>query len=389
MSETKIEFYRHNIGEEEIGLCQEALASLFHTTGPMCQRFEEEFAAYLGAPHVVSLSTCTAALEVMLTALGVQPGDEVITTPMTFAATSTAVLRLGAKPVFVDVEPETANMRADLVEGAITPRTKAILPVHLYGNMCDMRKLRQIADRHGLALVADCAHAVESRRDGLGSADVADAACYSFYTTKNLACGEGGALAMHDAGLADRCKKLRLHGMSKGAADRYSKSYQHWDIDELGFKANLSDILAALLIPQIKKLPDYLARREELALKYERAFEQIDGVDFPRPPSGSTSARHLFTIWVDQRDRFLELLQEQNIGVAVNYRAIHLLTYFRRALGHKPGDFPVAERIGDSTISLPLYPKLSGQEAQRVIQAVQKVSEQLLGQASKSLERKA
>jgi UDP-4-amino-4-deoxy-L-arabinose-oxoglutarate aminotransferase len=377
MNQTKVEFFRHNIGSDEMDSCLETLRSLFHTTGPACTRFERAFAQYLGIGHVVSVSSCTAGLEIGLKALDIGPGDEVITTPMTFIATPNAVLHVGARPVFVDVEALSGNLDPTLLEVAITSRTKAILPVHLYGNTCDMKAIRDIADRYGLRVVSDCAHAVESRRDGLASADLADLACYSFYTTKNLSCGEGGAVACQDPELAESLRCLRLHGMNKGAAKRYHGLYQHWDMVELGVKGNLSDILAALLIPQLPKLPGYLARREAIARRYEEAFAPLPGLDFPRVPDGSVSARHLFTIWVDQRDRFLHRLQEMGIGVAVNYRAVHLLSYYRRSFGYKPGDFPVAERIGDRTLSLPLYPGLTDEEVERVIHAVQLVAKEL------------
>ena len=244
MSAAKVEFFRHNIGPEEIASCVETLQSLFHTTGPMCARFEQEFAAYLGVKNVITVASCTTGLELCLKALGIGPGDEVITTPMTFIATSNAVIYVGAKPVFVDVDPVSGNLAPSLLEQSITEHTKAILPVHLYGNMCDMRAIRSIADRYDLKVISDCAHTVEGRRDGYGSAALADAACYSFYTTKNISCGEGGAIATDNHVLAEKLKQLRLHGMSKGASDRYSGLYQHWDMVDLGVKGNLSDILA-------------------------------------------------------------------------------------------------------------------------------------------------
>jgi dTDP-4-amino-4,6-dideoxygalactose transaminase len=380
MSIEKVDFFKHSLGQDEAKAFKEVLASLFLTTGPVCARLEDALAGYLDISNVVSVSTGTAALELALKALGIGEGDEVITTPMTFIATSNACLYVGATPVFVDVEPDTGNLDASLVEAAITPKTKAILPVHLYGAMCDMKVLREICNSHDLKLIADCAHALESRRDGLGSSDLVDASCYSFYATKNLSCGEGGAVATPHEEEAERLKVLRTHGMSKGAADRYSGSYQHWDMIELGRKANLPDLLAALLLPQIPKLDEQLARREAIAKRYEEAFNAMESVDFPKVPAGAVSGRHLFTIWVERRDEFIKGLQERGIGVAVNYRAVHLLTYYRERFGFKPGDFPNAERIGDSTISLPMYPDLKDEEVERVIKAV--------GQVANSLEAK-
>jgi len=375
----KVEFYRHGLGPEEARAAAEVLGTLFLTTGPACARFEAVFADYLDVAHAVTVANATLGLELALAVAGVGPGDEIITTPMTFVATSNAALKLGAKPVFVDVEPTTGNLDAELVEAAITPHTKAILPVHLYGLMCDLPALRAIADRHGLMLIADAAHAVEARRFGLGSAGLADMAVYSFYATKNLTCGEGGAVATNHPELAEKLKRLRMHGMSKGAADRYSGRYQHWDMLELAWKANLSDIAAAMLLPQLPKLAGWLARREEIAGRYEAAFAEMDNVDFPRVPEGAVSARHLFTIWVNRRDEFLAGLQERGIGAAVNYRAVHLLSYYRERLGYAAGAFPAAERIGEATISLPLYPGLTDAEVARVIQAVGEVAVALAG----------
>lgn len=377
MSIEKVDFFRHSLGQDEARAFEEVLASLFLTTGPVCARLEQALASYLNVAQVVSLATGTAALELALKALDIGEGDEVITTPMTFIATSNACLYVGATPVFVDVEPDTGNLDAGLLEAAITPRTKAVLPVHLYGAMCDMKALRALCDQHGLKLVADCAHALESRRDGLNSAGLVDAACYSFYATKNLSCGEGGAVATPHQEIAERLKVLRTHGMSKNAADRYTGSYQHWDMIELGRKANLPDLLAALLLPQIAKLNELLARREAIAQRYQKAFSAMEGVDFPKVPAGAVSGRHLFTIWVQRRDDFIKELQERGIGVAVNYRAVHLLSYYRQRFGFKPGDFPNAERIGERTISLPMYPGLSDQEVERVIQAVSEVAQKL------------
>ncbi len=381
MSEPKIEFYRHHLGQAEKQACLDTLDSLFLTTGPACARFEVEFAQFLGVGQAVTMANCTVALELVLRALGVGPGDEVITTPMTFIATANAVLHAGARPVFVDIEPATGNLDASLAEAAITPRTKAILPVHLYGAMCDVRALRALADMRGLWLVADCAHAVEATRDGLTSAQLVDAACYSFYATKNLACGEGGAVACDSEDLAERLRILRLHGMSKGAADRYSGRYRHWDMVALGFKANLADINASLLLPQMPGLLARLARREEIARAYARGLAGLPGVQLPGLPAGQgvRHGRHLFTIWVNQRDRFLSMLEELGIGVAVNYRAVHLLEYYRQRFGYQAGDFPQAERIGHCTLSLPFYPGLRDDEVQRVIEAVGETARALAG----------
>jgi len=350
--------------------------SLFLTTGETVEEFERRFSQYLGLKYTVGVTSCTAALHLSLLAYGIGPGDEVITTPMTFIATANAVLYAGAKPVFVDVEPETGNINADLIEDAVTSRTKAILPVHLYGQMCDMRKIREIADKHHLAVIEDAAHAIEALRDGARPGQLSDAACFSFYATKNITSGEGGAVSTNNEEIAEKLKKLRLHGMSKGAAERYSKRYEHWDMEMLGWKYNMSNIQAALLLSQLGRIEQNWQRREDICRLYEEAFKKDSGVTCLKVLPNSKSARHLFTILVPpkRRDSIMGQLQERGIGVAVNFLAIHLLTFYRQVFGYKRGSFPIAEKIGDRTITLPLYPKLSNEEVQYVIKVVKDVT---------------
>lgn len=368
---TKVEFHRHSLGPEEKAAAAAVLDGLFLTTGREVYAFEEEFARYLGVPDVVAVSSCTAGLHLSLVAMGIGPGDEVITTAMTFIATATAIVHAGATPVLVDVEPETGNIDPELVERAITPRTKAIIAVHLYGSMADMGRLREIADRHGLRLIEDAAHCVEGRRDGVGPGDLGDVASFSFYATKTLTCGEGGAIAVHDPRLAERLRTIRLHGMSKNAADRYQGAYEHWDMITLGWKANLTNIQAALLRPQLPKLEHRRARREQIARRYEDLADRLPGVGRPQVPAGSTSARHLATIWAPPgtRDHVLASLSQAGIGTAVNYRAIHQLTWMRDHLV-PPAPLPVAEEIGSRTLTLPLYDGLTDDEVELVCEAV-------------------
>ncbi len=370
----KVEFFKHALGEAEHEEIARTLAGVFLTAGPRTRQFEEWLARYLGVSGAVGLYSCTTALFLAQKALGIGPGDEVITTPMTFIATANTVLHAGAQLVFVDCDPITGNIDLDQVEGAVTPRTKAILPVHLYGHMVDMRRLRRIADAHALRIIEDCAHCVEGERDGVRPGQLGDVACFSFYATKNLASGEGGAVASREPNILERIRLLRAHGMNKEAASRYTSTYQHWDMLELGYKGNMFDIQAALLLPQTPHVDERLLRREAICRRYEAAFSEMPGVAFPRVLQGTRSARHLFTIWVapERRDAVLASLQGQGIGVAVNYRAVHLLTYYRRTFGYAPGAYPNAERIGDSTISLPLYPTMSDEEVAAVIAAVRR-----------------
>jgi len=372
----KVEFYKHNVGQQDIDNVVEVLNSLFLTTGEVVSEFEYKFSRYLDCRYTVGVTSCTAALHLSLLACGIGPGDEVITTPMTFIASANSVIHAGATPVFVDVEPETANINVDLIEGAITAKTKAILPVHLYGQMCDMKKIRAIADRYHLIIIEDAAHAIEASRDGIRPAQLGDAACFSFYATKNITSGEGGAVSTNNEEIAEKLKKLRLHGMSKGAADRYSKRYEHWDMEMLGWKYNMSNIQAALLLSQLGRIEQNWQRREQICEMYEEAFEEDSVVTCLKVLPNSKSARHLFTILVPpkRRDSIMGQFQESGIGVAVNFQAIHLLTFYRQTFGYERGMYPIAEKIGDSTITLPLYPKLSNEEVQYVIKVVKEVT---------------
>ena len=371
----KVEFYKHSVSQKDINNVIKVLNSTFLTTGMTVTEFEEKFCRYLGCKHTVGVTSCTAALHLSMLAYDIGPGDEVITTPMTFIATANAILHTGATPVFVDVESETGNINANLIESAITPRTKAILPVHLYGQMCDMKRIREIADSRHLLVIEDAAHTIEAKRDGIRPGKLGDAACFSFYPTKSITSGEGGAIAVNNEIIAEKLKKLRLHGMSKGASERYSKRYEHWDMEILGWKYNMDNIQAALLLNQLEHVGHFRDRREEICRKYELAFKDLPGVSCLQIVPNSTSARLMFTILVpaERRDSILWQFQEKEIGVAVNYRAIHLLTYYRQTYGYKRGMFPAAEKIGDSTITLPLYHKLTDEEVEYVIKGVEDI----------------
>jgi UDP-4-amino-4-deoxy-L-arabinose-oxoglutarate aminotransferase len=385
----KVEFYRHQLGEHEASSWRRVLDTLFLTLGPQVAAFEQELGRYLvrgrpeaTPPHVVGTNACSMGLLIALRALDVGPGDEVITTPMTFAATANAILHLGATPRFVDVEAATGLIDPAAVRAAIGPKTVGILPVHLYGQLADMRALRAIADGRGLFLVEDSAHGVEIERDGVRPGDLSQAAVFSFYATKNLTCGDGGAVVTRDARTAERLRRLRNHGVSKAATERHGSLYQHWDLAELGYKANLTDLDAALLRPQIAHLDEKRALRERVASRYEghlreRVADLRSGVpQRQRVPwlveRRGLSSHHLFTIHArpGERDALLSKLGDLGIGTAVNYRAIHLLTYLAERLGIPRGALPVAEEMGDRTISLPMYPTLGAEEQDRVVEAV-------------------
>jgi dTDP-4-amino-4,6-dideoxygalactose transaminase len=372
---TKVPFYCHDLGQAEVDAVAEVLRGPILTTGATVERFERRLAEYLGAREVVAVTSCTGAMHIALLGLDIGPGHEVITTPMTFIATATAILEAGATPVFVEVEPTTGNLDAAKVEAAITERTRAIMPVHLYGQMCDMRALRALADRHRLAIVEDSAHCVEGRRAGVGPGHLGEAACLSFYATKALTSGEGGAVVTNDAALAAKLRLLRLHGMTKAAYDRHREGYQHWDMVMLGWKYNMDNIQAALMLPQLERLEMNAERRQRLAAHYRAGLAGIPGVGGPVVLPGVRHAWHVFPIWVapERRDAVIAGLQGHGIPTVVNYRAIHLLTYFRETFGFRSGMFPVAERIGDSTLSLPFYPGMPNDQVETVVEAVRAV----------------
>lgn len=371
----RVPFFMHELGEVELAAVAEVLAGPILTTGHTVERWEQCFAAYLGCKHALGTTSCTGALHIALLALGVGPGDEVITTPMSFVATATAIIEAGARPVFVDVEPDTGNLDAGRIEQAITARTRAIMPVHLYGQMCDMRRIRAVADAHGLAVIEDAAQCIEGRRDGLRVGEVGDAACFSFYATKSITCGEGGAVAFNREQLHDPLRLLRLHGVSKTAADRQREGYRHWDMLSFGWKYNMDNIQAALLLPQLEHIESRLQRREALCRRYETRLDGIPGVSRPTVCANSRHARHMFTAWVPphRRDHIVEGFHRAGIAVMVNYRPIHLLGYFREAFDHRRGDFPIAEHIGDSTMTLPLYPAMPEEHVDIVVDTLRQL----------------
>ena len=373
----KVEFYRHNVTQRDIDNVVKVLNSLFLTHGSVVEEFEEKFESYLACKKAIAVNSCTAALHISLLAHGIGAGDEVITTPMSFIASSNAIIHAGATPVFVDVEPETGNINADLIEPAITNKTRAILAVHLYGHMCDMKKIHDIAQKRGMIVIEDAAHCIEGVRDGIRPGTLGDAACFSFYATKNITSGEGGAVVTNNEHTAEVLRKLSLHGMSKGASERYSKRYEHWDMEILGWKYNMTNIQAAMLLNQLENIDETLQIRESICRKYEDGFKNNPHIRCMQIMPGTKSARHLFTIMVapEKRDVVLRRIQDKEIGVAVNFRAIHLLTYYRNKFGFAKGMFPVAEKIGDSTITIPMYTKLTSEEIDYVISSVNEATQ--------------
>ncbi|MCX8009128.1 MAG: DegT/DnrJ/EryC1/StrS family aminotransferase [Patescibacteria group bacterium] len=368
----KIDFYKHNLNRRDKKECMNILNSIFLTTGSFVNEFEKKFASYTGNEFAVGVTSCTDALFLALKYFGIGEGDEVITTPLSFIATTNVIEYCGARPVFVDVEESTGNIDASLIEKHITKRTKAILVVHLYGHLCDMKVLRRIADAYKLKVIEDCAHCIEGERDGIKPGQLGDVGCFSFYATKNITSGEGGMITCHDEKAYEWFKKARLHGMSKNAADRYTKKYEHYDMEFLGYKCNMTNIQAALLIHQLERIEILLKRKEKIWKRYDEGFKKNERIKTPKILPNTKHARHLYTVWVDssKRDSILHQLQDSGIGVAVNFRPIPYMSYYKNKYSFTEGMFPISEYIGNSTITLPFYPKLTSQEIDYVIETL-------------------
>ena len=368
--------------DAEIDEVAATLRSGWIGTGPKVARFEEEFATYIGTPHSVALGSCTAALHLALITLGLKPGDEVIVPAMTFAATANVVVHAGATPVFADVDRSSQCLDPDDVVRRLTPRTKALIPVHFAGRACDMGSLEDIARAHDLRVVEDCAHAIETLWQGRHVGTIGDVGAFSFYVTKNVVTGEGGMLTTTDASQAARAKTLGLHGMSADAWKRFSdEGFKQYEVVEPGFKYNLTDLQAAIGLHQLARVEANLERRNEIWARYDEAFADLPVfVPAPQEP-GTRHARHLYTLMLDldrlsiDRDAFQAELHRRRIGTGIHYRALHLHAYYRDTYGYGRGDLPNAEWISDRTISLPLSPKLSGDDVEDVISAVTSILE--------------
>lgn len=373
-------FGKPAIGEEEIAEVVATLRSGWLGTGPKVGTFEEQFRSYVGARHALALNSCTAALHLSLLAAGVGPDCEVITTPLTFAATANAVVHTGATPVFVDVDRRTQNIDPALIERAITPRTKAIIPVHLAGRPCAMDAIMAIARKHDVRVIEDAAHAIETVYHGRHAGTIGDAGCFSFYVTKNLVTGEGGMVTTDHADWASMIQTYGLHGLSKGAWKRYGdEGYVHYQVLHPGFKYNMTDIQASLGIHQLSRLNGYAAVRKVIWEKYDAAFADLP-LERPAPEERDTThARHLYAILPDvtrlgvTRDALVADLVKEGIGTGIHFVALHLHPYYRNRFGFSPDDFPNAREISDRTISLPLSAGLAEQDVEDVIAAVRKV----------------
>lgn len=381
MRTTFLPYALPSIGEEEIAEVVDSLRSGWLTSGPKVRRLEDELAAYLGARHALAVSSCTAALHIALTALGIGPGDEVVVPTMTFCSTANVVIHLGARPVLVDVGPDM-NVTPEAIEAALTPRTRAIVPVHYGGQPCDLQAIHALAARHGLPIVEDAAHAIGARyRDQKIGSDALAAprsiTCFSFYAIKNMTTGEGGAIATADDGLAETMRLLTLHGMSRDAWKRYTGAGSwYYEVVLPGYKDNMTDIQAALGIHQVRRLEGFIETRRRYARLYDEAFCELPEVEVPIVRPGRCHVYHLYPILLRleglaiDRARFIEELRARGIGTSVHFVPVHLHPFYARQFGYRPGDLPCAEALYSRLVSLPLYPAMSEADVADVIQAV-------------------
>lgn len=382
MRENFLVFGSPRIAGDEIEEVVACLRSGWIGTGPRVAEFERNFAGYKNADHAVAVNSCTAALHLSILAAGIGPGDEVITTPLTFCATVNAIIHAGATPVLADVDPRTMNISPDRVREKITDRTRAIVPVHFAGRPCEMDALARLAESRNLVVIEDCAHAIETEYHGQKAGTFGDFGCFSFYVTKNVVTGEGGMVLARDPDHAARLKMLALHGMSSDAWKRFGdEGYKHYLVMEAGFKYNMTDMQAALGLGQLKKVAAYWERRREIWERYMDALSPLP-LTLPAPVEENTRhGHHLFTILVEEsrtgisRDSFLGRMTGQKIGVGVHYLSLPEHPFYQERFGWNADDYPYARDIGRQTVSLPLSAKLTDEDVEDVIQAVRGILE--------------
>jgi dTDP-4-amino-4,6-dideoxygalactose transaminase len=379
-AEPFLPFALPEIGEEEIEEVVATLRSGWLTGGPRVQRFEEGFRRVTGAQHAVALSSCTAGLHLALLAAGIGPGDEVITTPFTFCATVNVIIHAGATPVLADIREEDNNIDLEQIARKITPRTKALMPMHYGGQPCHMDELLALARAHGLRVIEDAAHALGAQDRGRPIGALSDAAVFSFYPIKPITTGQGGMLTTNDQALADQVRILSLHGLSKNAWNRYAEGGSaEYQVLAPGFNYSMTDIQAAIGIHQLEKLERFQTRRTHLAGLYDRLLADVPEVIRPQTRDDVVHAWHLYPIRLKldklriTRNQFIEELRGRGIGTSLHFIPIHLHPYYREAFGFKPGDFPVAERVYAGLISLPLYPRMQDTDVERVVKAIREI----------------
>ena len=373
----RIPFHLPSIGEEEIAEVVDVLRSGWLTSGPKVRRFEEAFAAYVGAQHAVAVNSCTAALHLALEAIGLGAGDEVILPTYTFAATGEVVAHLAARPVLADCRPDTLNIDAGTVAPLITQRTKAIIPVHIAGQPCDMDPIMELARAHRLHVIEDAAHALPATYKGKMIGTVGDLTAFSFYATKPITTGEGGMITTERDEYAARMRRMSLHGLSGDAWNRHSdKGQWQYEILDFGFKYNLTDLAAALGIQQLKRSDDFYKRRREIAWMYGEGFSDLEACAIPREADYGTHAWHLYILELNLpalakgRDEVIRSLGQKGIGTSVHFIPLHLHPVYQRSFGYRLGAYPIAERAFERAISLPIYPGMTDDNVGRVVEAV-------------------
>jgi dTDP-4-amino-4,6-dideoxygalactose transaminase len=371
------------LGDEEIDEVVHCLRSGWLTTGHKVKQFEREFGEFIGAKHALAVNSCTAALHLALEAVGVGPGDEVITTPMTFTATAAVIEHLGARPVFADVTAQTLNIDPAEIQRRLSPRTKAILPVHFAGQACDMDAIAEVARGAGVPVIEDAAHAIPTRYKGRMVGTLSDVTCFSFYATKNVTTGEGGMVVTDRDDIMERMRLMHLHGMSKDAWKRYTQNGS-WSYEILapGFKYNLTDIAAAIGIHQLRKCDTFHRRRLGIADQYDAAFAGLPGISIPRVEDRESHGWHLYVIQIDPerltigRDAFIDQLIARNIGVSVHFIPLHVHPYYRERYALQPSDFPNAWAAYERIVSLPIYAKMTDDDVRHVIDAVRGIAQE-------------
>jgi len=366
-----MQFYRHGLSSADAKAVADVLDTPFLTSGAVGKKVEAQIAEFFGVPHALLVNSWTNGALAVLLALDLQPGDEVIVPAQTFIATSNMVELVGCKPVFVDVDPQTLLLTPEAAARAVTPRTRACIPVHMYGLMCDMAGLRAALPQR-VTLIEDCAHCFEGTRDGEAPGKHAEVAIFSFYATKNVTCGEGGAIVLKDEKLLANLQQTRLHGMSAIAADRFKAGqYRHWDMARLGVKANLPDLLAALLPGQIDTIRARLPARTALVERYRQELANLP-IRLQAQPDNCVSAHHLFPIHVKPaaRDAAIAALNAAGIPVTVNYRSVPTLTYYREKYGFTAQSFPVSHEWGEGEITLPLWPGMPDEDQTKIIETL-------------------
>jgi dTDP-4-amino-4,6-dideoxygalactose transaminase len=379
MRDTFLIFGSPMIGDGEIAEVVDSMRSGWVGTGPKVQRFERMLADYVGVPYVRCLSSCTAALILSMEALGIGPGDEVLVPAMTFVASANAVEHAGATPVLVDSAPGTGLIDLDAAAAAITPRTRAIMPVHLAGRPMDMERLAAFRDRHGLVVIEDAAHAIGAEFKGRRIGAFGNVAAFSFYVTKNITTIEGGAIATDSEELAEQIERLALHGLSLGAWQRFSDAgFKHYEVIQPGYKYNMTDVQASLGLRQLPRLDEWIGRRAELWDRYDGQLAGLPLSTPPPPEPDTRHARHLYQVLIEpaaplDRDQLLDALIERKIGTGVHYRGVHLHPYYRDRYHLAREDFPVASAISDRTLSLPLSPQVSDTDQDDVVQALREL----------------